>query len=171
MLSAVTSLADPADPDAIDRLADTLSVLVSGVAGGLVGDAIIVVPREVAAVAAVAEATGAVLVVIAGGNPYAAGAAVARRDWILCLEAGDVPAEGWIRTLDRFVGMARPDVGIGRLTRPAPLRTRLLAAVEGVIGARTVRAGDVVRREDLVAGASAGRRLRIRALNGRIDRS
>lgn len=132
MLSAVTSLADPADPDAIDRLADTLSVLVSGVAGGLVGDAIIVVPREVAAVAAVAEATGAVLVVIAGGNPYAAGAAVARRDWILCLEAGDVPAEGWIRTLDRFVGMARPDVGIGRLTRPAPLRTRLLAAVEGV---------------------------------------
>lgn len=170
MLSAVTFLADPADPDAIDRLADTLSVLVSGVAGGLVGDAIIVVPREIASVAAVAEATGAVLVSLSNGNPFAAGAAVARREWILCLEAGDVPAEGWIRTLDRFVGMAKPEIGIGRLHRPAPLRTRLLASIEGAVGARTVRAGDVVRRDDLVARSGMAR-LRVRTLNGRIDRS
>lgn len=119
MLSAVTYLADPAEPDAIDRLADTLSVLVSGVAGGLVGDAVIVAGRESEAVAAVAEATGATLVLHRGGNPYAAGAVAARRDWILCLEAGDVPAEGWIRTLDRFVGTARPETALGRLHRPA----------------------------------------------------
>lgn len=171
MLSAVTLLDDPANPDAIDRLADTLSVLVSGVAGGLVGDAIIVVPREAPAVATVAEATGAVLVVDAGGAPFAAGAALARRDWILCLEAGDVPAEGWIRTLDRFVGMAKPEIGIGRLDRPAPLRTRFLARLEGLIGARGVRAGDVVRREDLLGRSGRAGRLRIRILNGRIDRS
>ncbi|MCJ2012109.1 hypothetical protein [Methylobacterium sp. J-076] len=168
MLSAVTYLADPADPDAIDRLADTLSVLVSGVAGGLVGDAIIVVPGQVSAVAAVAEATGAVLVPHRGGNPFATGAAVARRDWILCLEAGDVPAEGWIRTLDRFVGTAKAEIGIGRLHRGASLRTRLLAGMEGVVGARAARAGDVVRRADLAAGP--GQRLRVRTLNGRIDR-
>jgi len=77
MLSAVTYLADPAEPDAIDRLADTLSVLVSGVAGGLVGDAVIVAGRESEAVAAVAEATGATLVLHRGGNPYAAGAVAA----------------------------------------------------------------------------------------------
>ncbi len=171
MLSAVTLLADPADPDAIDRLADTLSVLVSGVAGGLVGDAIIVVPREAPAVATVAEATGAVLVTHAGGAPFAAGATRARRDWILCLEAGDVPAEGWIRTLDRFIGMAKPEIGIGRFHRTAPLRTRLLARVEGVIGARGVKAGDVVRKEDLLGRSGRTGRLRVRALNGRIDRS
>lgn len=171
MLSAVTLLDDPADPDAIDRLADTLSALVSGVAGGLVGDAIIVVPREAPGVETVAEATGAVLVIHDGGAPFAAGAAHARRDWILCLEAGDVPAEGWIRTLDRFVGMAKADIGIGRLHRAAPLRTRLLARIEGVVGARGVRAGDVVRKDDLLGRSGRSGRLRIRTLNARIDRS
>ena len=62
MLSAVISLTDPAAPDAIDRLADTLSALVSGVAAGLVGDAVIVTAAASEAVATVAEATGAALV-------------------------------------------------------------------------------------------------------------
>ncbi|MBE7198755.1 MAG: hypothetical protein INR70_13280 [Parafilimonas terrae] len=171
MLSAVTYLADPGDPDAIDRLADTLSVLVSGVAAGLVGDAVIVAPGETGAVETVAEATGAALVPYAGGNPFVLGAARARREWILCLEAGDMPAEGWIRTLDRFVGMARPGTGLGRLRRTAPLGIKLLASVEGLIGTRTVRAGDVVRREVLLGDPAAGGRLRVRPLNGRIDRS
>jgi hypothetical protein len=171
MLSAVTYLADPADPDAIDRLADTLSVLVSGVAGGVVSDAVIVAPGEIASVAAVADATGAELVPHAGGNPFVAGAAVARRDWILCLEAGDIPAEGWIRTLDRFVGTARPEIGLGRLRRPVSLSLRLVTAVEGVLGARSVRAGDVVRRASLTGGALPPGGLRVRMLNGRIDRA
>ncbi|GAN47412.1 hypothetical protein ACXR8U_19955 [Methylobacterium radiotolerans] len=172
MLSAVTYLADPAEPDAIDRLADTLSVLVSGVAGGLVGDAVIVAGRESEAVAAVAEATGATLVLHRGGNPYAAGAVAARRDWILCLEAGDVPAEGWIRTLDRFVGTARPETALGRLHRPAGgWLGRLVRRAETVAGARQARAGDVVRREALRAeGAFAGR-LKVRPLIARIERA
>ncbi|MGH1592175.1 hypothetical protein ACRBEV_32100 [Methylobacterium phyllosphaerae] len=172
MLSAVTYLADPADPDAIDRLADTLSVLVSGVAGGLVGDAVIVSGRASEAVAAVAEATGATLVLQGNGNPYAVGAAAARRDWVLCLEAGDVPAEGWIRTLDRFVGTARPETGLGRLHRPAAgwlgtVRNR----VEALAGARQARAGDVVRRDVLRAGAVFAPRLKVRPLIARIERA
>lgn len=172
MLSAVTYLTDPADPDAIDRLADTLSVLVSGVAGGLVGDAVIVVDGGSDAVAAVAEATGATLVLRRGGNPYTVGAAVARRDWILCLEAGDVMAEGWIRTLDRFVGTARPETGLGRLHRPAAgWRSRLVGRIESLAGARRARAGDVVRRETLRAGAVFAPRLKVRPLIARIDRT
>ncbi|MGE8128080.1 hypothetical protein ACQKQD_13990 [Methylobacterium sp. NPDC080182] len=172
MLSAVTYLAEPADPDAIDRLADTLSVLVSGVAGGLVGDAVIVAGRESEAVAAVAEATGATLVLHRGGNPYAAGAAAARRDWILCLEAGDVPAEGWIRTLDRFVGTARPETALGRLHRPAGRWLgRLVRRAETVVGARQARAGDVVRREALRAEGTFAGRLKVRPLIARIERA
>lgn len=172
MLSAVTYLADPADPDAIDRLADTLSVLVSGVAGGLVGDAVIVTGSDSEAVAAVAEATGATLVRHQGGHPYCAGAGAARRDWILCLEAGDVPAEGWIRTLDRFVGTARPEIGIGRLRRPAAgWLARITGRIETLVGARHARAGDVVRREALRAGAIFSPRLKVRPLIGRIDRA
>jgi len=171
MLSAVTYLADPADPDAIDRLADTLSVLVSGVAGGLVGDAVIVTDEESEAASAIADATGATLVLHRSGSPYAAGAAEARRDWVLCLEAGDVPAEGWIRTLDRFVNTARPETGLGRLHRPAMgWRGRLVGRVESVTGARRARAGDVVRREALRAGAVFAPRLKVRPLIARIDR-
>jgi hypothetical protein len=172
MLSAVTYLADPADPDAIDRLADTLSVLVSGVAGGLIGDAVIVSGSESEAVAAVAEATGASLVLHRGGNPYAAGAAAARRDWILCLEAGDVPAEGWIRTLDRFVGTARPETALGRLHRTAAgWLERLVGRLESVMGARQARAGDVVRREALRSGGPFAARLKVRPLIARIERA
>ncbi|MBE7245118.1 MAG: hypothetical protein INR63_09210 [Actinomycetospora chiangmaiensis] len=172
MLSAVTYLADPAHPDAIDRLADTLGVLVSGVAGGLIGDAVIVSSCASEAVSAVAEATGATLVVHAGGSPYTAGAALARRDWILCLEAGDVPAEGWIRTLDRFVGTARPETGLGRLRRPAAgWRAHLVGRVEMVTGARQARAGDVVRRDALRSGPAFAARLKVRPLIARIDRA
>ena len=162
MLSAVTYLADPADPDAIDRLADTLSVLVSGVAGGLIGDAVIVTGRESEAVTAVAEATGATLVLHRDGNPYAAGAAAARRDWVLCLEAGDVLGEGWIRTLDRFVGTARPEIGLGRLHRPAAGWRRRLVGRDR--GPGRCPAGPGWRRR--AAGGAAGRERPSRLASG-----
>ena len=138
MISALTYVARPADPDAIDRLADTLSALVSGVAAGLVGDAVIVTAMACEAIDTVAEATGATVVVRPRGvSPWVAGAKVARRDWVLCLEAGDVPAEGWIRSIDRFVGTVRPEVSLARLRRPhAGLPQRLAAKGERVIGVR-----------------------------------
>lgn len=171
MLSAVISLADPAAPDAIDRLADTLSVLVSGVAAGLVGDAVIVTAAASGAVATVAEATGAALVLHPGGDPFAAGAGLARRGWVLCLEAGDVPAEGWIRALDRFIGTAKPETGLGRLRRPAAgWRGLARAPIEALAGAGRARAGDVVRREVLRTGAAFKPRLKVRRLIARIDR-
>lgn len=171
MLSAVTYLADPAAQDAIDRLADTLSALVAGVAAGLVGDAVIVTGAPSEAAATVAEATGAAILLHPGAGPYTAGAGLARRDWILCLEAGDVPAEGWIRTVDRFIGTARAETGLGRLRRPAAgWRTRALAPIEALVGTRTARAGDVVRRDMLRADAVFAPRLKVRRLIARIDR-
>ena len=95
----------------------------------------------------------------------------ARRDWVLCLEAGDVPAEGWIRTLDRFIGTARPEIGLGRLRRPhAALPTRIAARSERVVGVRRPRAGDVVRRDRLLGGPTLSPRLRPRWLPARLDR-
>lgn len=173
MISAVTYLARPGDPDSIDRLADTLSALVAGVAAGLIGDAVIVVGRSDDGVATVADATGAALVIPAPGqSPWQAGARVARRDWILCLEAGDVPGEGWIRTLDRFVGTARADTRFGRLRRAqAGIAERLAARRDGVIGVREARAGDLVRRDRLLAGPVFSPRLRVRMLLARIERA
>ncbi len=63
--------------------------------------------------------------------------------------------------------MAKPEIGIGRLDRPEPLR-RLRNRLDRLFGTRTIRAGDVVRREDL---SGRTKRLRVRALHARIDRS
>ncbi|WP_375455205.1 hypothetical protein [uncultured Methylobacterium sp.] len=173
MISALVFVADPGDADAIDRLADSLGALVGGVAAGLVADAVIVAGSASGAVGTIADATGAVLVVPSrGDDPWAVGAAAARRDWVLCLEAGDVPGDGWIRTLDRFVGTARADASLGRLRRPhAGLVARIAARAEAVVGARAARAGDLVRRERLSAGGTFAPRLRPRRLGARIDRA
>jgi hypothetical protein len=165
MLSALISVARPADPDSVDHLADTLGALVAGVAAGLVGDAVIVVPVANAMIEAVAEATGATVVLRGrGSSPWSAGAKIARRDWVLCLEAGDVPAEGWIRLLDRFIGTARPEVSLA-------LPARLAAGGERVIGVNAPRPGDLVRRERLLAGPKFIRRLKARPLAARLDRA
>lgn len=171
MISGLIHVARPGDPIAIDCLADTLATLVAGVAAGVVGDAVIVAPVETSAVATVAEATGATLVIHPrSATAWAAAARAARRDWVLCLEAGDVPAEGWIRILDRFVGTARPDVALGRLRRlHAGLPSRIAARGETVIGVRVPRAGDLVRRDRLLAGSFFNPRLRPRRLPARID--
>ena len=97
----------------VEALGVTLSALVSGVADGLVGDAVIVSPVSSPAVERVANAAGAVLVV-SGEDPWRAGAAKARRDWILCLDAGDVPREGWLRTLERFAATCPLERRFGR---------------------------------------------------------
>lgn len=172
MISGLIHVARPGDALAVDRLADSLAALVAGVAAGLVGDAVIVVPTSTEAIEAVAEATGATLVVrTRGASPWTAGARIARREWVLCLEAGDVLAEGWIRTLDRFIGMARPDVALGRLRRPhTRLPIRLAARGEAVVGVSRPRPGDLVRRDRLLAEPTFSPRLRPRRLSARIDR-
>lgn len=172
MISGLIHVSRPSDPIAVDRLADTLAALVAGVAAGLVGDAVIVVPEVTAAIETVAEATGATLVARKrGASPWSAGARAARREWVLCLEAGDVPAEGWIRTLDRFIGTAGPDIVLGRLRRPhTTLSVRFAARGETVIGVSRPRAGDVVRRQRLIDGSTFSPRIRPRRLPARLDR-
>lgn len=173
MISALIHVARPADPDVIDQLADTLGALVAGVAAGLVGDAVIVAATHDDALDAVAEATGARLVIRAdAATPWSAGAGVARREWVLCLDAGDVPAEGWIRILDRFIGTARGDVVLARLRRPhTGLPARIVARGETVIGVRGPRAGDLVRRDRLLAAPTFSPRLNARKLVARLDRA
>lgn len=173
MITGLIHVARPSDTVAIECLADTLSALVAGVAAGLVGDAVIVTGATCSALDTVAEGSGATLVVRPlGADPWSAGARAARREWLLCLEPGDIPAEGWIRALDRFVGTARPDMALGRMRRAhSALPARIAARGEGVIGAARPRAGDVVRRERLLTGLPFSPRLKVRALPARLDRA
>lgn len=148
-----------------EALALTLSALVPGVVEGLIGDAVVLARRTDRDIAIVAEATGAAFVTVApGDDPWRAGAALGRREWVLCLEDGDVPAEGWVRALDRFVSTSPKDRGFGRLTRrPATLGARLSGLVEAGFGARQVRAGDLVHQSLLRQGMRAMRPVRLAA--------
>jgi hypothetical protein len=110
-------------------------------------------------IASAAEAVGATLVV-AGRGEWAPAAQIAKRDWLLCLDDGDMPSDGWIRTLERFVALSPPSRRFGRLERrPRSLSERLRA----LVAPKSVRAGDLVRRSVLTDLRAPGRPVRIGA--------
>lgn len=146
-----------------EALAVTLSALVPAVAAGLVGDAIILSEQDDEILSKVADAVGATLVVAKGAS-WNAGAQAARRDWLLCLDDGDIPQEGWIRTLDRFVSLSGPERGLARLRRR---RRGVLGAVSNLLGRSSVRAGDLVHRRVLTNEVKARAAVRLAA---RIER-
>jgi hypothetical protein len=143
-----------------EALAATLSALVPAVAVGLVGDAVILADRQDDTLAKVADAVGATLVVAERGS-WTEGARVARRDWLLCLDDGDIPQEGWIRVLDRFVALSRPEQGLARMRRR---RAGLLSAFTNLIAGSRVRGGDLVHRQVLMSEVRGRMPVRLSAI-------
>lgn len=127
-----------------EALAATLSALVPAVAAGLIGDAVILAGNQDEVLAKVADAAGASLV---EGIVWKDGVKAARREWLLCLDDGDIPQEGWIRVLDRFVGLAKPEQGLARMRRQ---RAGLMSAISSLLAGSSVRAGDLVHRRVLM---------------------
>ena len=142
-----------------EALAVTLSALIPAVTAGLVGDAVILSERQDDILATVADAAGATLIVAEDAS-WQAGAGAARRDWLLCLDDGDIPQEGWIRVLDRFVALSGPEQGLARMRRRqagvARALTNLFADVK-------VRAGDLVHRRVLMNEVRARMPVRLSA--------
>lgn len=147
MITAIVQAAGSGVRPGTEALAATLSSLVPGVADGLVADAVVVAEAGDAGAARLAEAAGAAhLALTAGGDPWRLAAPLARRDWLLCLDAGDVPREGWITVLDRFLA-GRPSMRLARLGRARPTAgERLIGWRDRVLGADAPRAGDLVHR-------------------------
>jgi hypothetical protein len=61
----------------------------------------------------------------------------------LCLDDGDIPQEGWIRVLDRFVALSRPERGLARMRRQ---RAGMINALVNLFAPSSVRGGDLVHR-------------------------
>ena len=131
----------------VEALALTLAALVPGVVEGLVGGAVVLTRGAPEGADAVADAMGATLARLApGDDPWATGAGLARCDWLLCLTAGDVPSEGWIRAAERFLATAGGDGRrIGRLARPwRPFPDGLRRLGDGRLWPARIGAGDLV---------------------------
>ena len=138
-----------------EALAVTLSALVPAVADGLVADAIILTATRDEAIAGVAEAAGATLVV-APVLSWQDAAERARHRWLLCLEDGDVPQEGWIRALDRFVSVNGERYSRALLRRRQGPLAAIRASARALWAPTIIRAGDLVRRDFVLGSAKSG---------------
>ncbi|NIX76727.1 glycosyltransferase family 2 protein [Microvirga terricola] len=133
-----------------EALAVTLSALVPAVAAGLVGDAVVLAANQDDTIAKVVDAAGATLI----DGSWAQGARTARRDWLLCLEDGDIPQEGWIQALERFAAFGKPEQR-GRFKRRRRPVEAALQFVLGLFGRDATRAGELVHKRVLLGEVKA----------------
>lgn len=155
MLSAIIRSPGPPEP-----LAATLAVLIAAVTEGFVGHAVVVAPPGTTDVAALADATGADLVFAADCEAWALGAAAARGDWVLLLDAGDIPDIHWVRSVERHLLLS------GQMPALLPRGGMVDALVERVArlaGPRTLAAGIVATRAQASAGVLAATPARLSA--------
>lgn len=130
-------------------LAATLSVLVPAVAEGFLGHAVIVDPAGNLEIERIADATGA-RYLSGGGEAWQRGAGEARGDWIVLLDAGDVPQTHWVETAERHLLLASGQPALIPLEGGvASLRERAAVAFAG----RQLRPGLILPK----AVAQAGR--------------
>ncbi|MCU4179038.1 glycosyltransferase family 2 protein [Bosea sp. BH3] len=135
--------------DSARALAATLSILIPAVAEGFLGHAVIVDAAGAPEIESIADTTGASYLHASPAEAWRQGAAAARGEWLLLLDAGDVPQAHWAQVVERHLLIA-PE-------RPAllPLRSaagslRERAAIS--FGARRLRAGLVVPKAAVLAG-------------------
>ncbi|MCU0885747.1 MAG: hypothetical protein MUC44_12540 [Beijerinckiaceae bacterium] len=141
-------------------LAVTLAALVPAVAEGLVSHAVVVLFGADADGERIADAMGAT-VIQAGSAPWREAATIARGEWVVLLEAGDAPDQGWITAIERHL---LQQAALRRL--PAFLPVRGLAAglkerAALLLGSRRLRSGLIAPRTMIAAGTALPAPLRL----------
>jgi hypothetical protein len=144
-----------------EALAATFAVLIPAVAGGVIGHAVVIDAGGDATVARLADETGASYVAAKNGEAWTSGVAEARGDWVMLLEAGDLPEPQWAPSIERHLMTAA--------TTPALMPLRGMAAALREWGAislrsRGVRAGLIAPKTQILSGrlARSPRRLTVR---------
>ncbi|WP_026381513.1 glycosyltransferase family protein [Afifella pfennigii] len=140
MLSAVI-----AQPEEAQHLARSLAALVPAAIEGMVREALVVGDRPSAEMQAVAEEAGAEFIACARME---AALKTARGDWLLLMEGGARPVEGWIGEVREFLALS--EGGAARFT-PAGSRLQRLSAMFD--RPRALRRGLLIRREEAVLAA------------------
>ncbi|MBN9444990.1 glycosyltransferase family A protein [Bosea sp. (in: a-proteobacteria)] len=110
-------------PGSAHALAATFSVLIPAVADGFLGHAVVVDTRGENDLERIADATGASYLRAGAAEAWQGGAAAARGDRLLLLDAGDVPQLHWVEAVERHL-LTAPGIpallplrGLGRSLR------------------------------------------------------
>ena len=134
-------------------LAATFAALIPAVAEGFLGHAVIVDTVGAPDFERVADTTGASYLRTGQAEAWQSGAAAARGDRLVLLEAGDVPQAHWVQAVERHL-LVTPDVPALIPLRAVGAALRERAAMS--LAARRLRSGLVLTR----AMALEGRLLR-----------
>lgn len=150
-------------------LAATLGALIEGVTAGLVGHAVVVAPggEKARDILRLAEATGADLLAASSraDADWRAAAGLARGEWLLFLEAGEMFESGWPSALERhaIAGFGRPARalrgGLAGLLERAFVAMRPARPASGVIMAKEALLGPMARPSPALALPLRRRRL------------
>lgn len=142
-------------------LAATFSVLIPAVADGFLGHAVVIDAVGDGEIERLADSTGASYLRSSGTEGWHLGAAEARGDWLVLLDAGDVPQAHWAQAVDRHL-LLHPELPALIPSRGVAGSLRERAAIS--FGPRRLRAGLVVAKGLVLAGRLGGapRRLAVR---------
>jgi hypothetical protein len=149
-------------------LAATLSSLVPAVAEGLVSHAVVIVPAADAAAERIADAMGAT-VINPGTGRWQAAATMARGDWVLLLDAGEMPGHGWIAAIERHLLQQSSERQRPALLPAAGAAAALRERLALLMGANNLRTGLVSPRRRVAEGTSGGAPVRLSVARDRID--
>lgn len=152
MLAAVISATGP-----VSALGATFAALIPGVTHGLLGHAVVLDPATDSEIERISEATGAGYI---AGNDWLDGINAARGEWLLLLEAGDLPAIHWPAVVDRHLQVAAAQAAL--LPRAGWFAS--LAERSG----RALRPGLVLPRSMALTGRSSGTIRRLQASRERV---
>lgn len=141
-------------------LAATLALLIPAVAEGVVGHAVLVGDAEDDVAVRFADETGASYVRAGPAAAWRSGAEAARGDWLLLLDAGDLPEPHWLAGIERHLLAAPGAPALLPLSGFGALPERLALLLAG----RAIRAGLLAPKPQILAGrlARVPRRLRVR---------
>lgn len=138
-------------------LAATFSVLIPAVAEGVLGHAVVIDPTSSPEIARIADETGAAYVTITAGAGWQTGAVQARGEWLVLLDAGDLPEPHWTQGVERHLLLAA--------SRPAlmPLSGAWTLTELGsvLLGPRRLRPGLIAPKSQIESGRLRGRPRRL----------
>jgi hypothetical protein len=138
-------------------LGATFATLIPGVTHGLLGHAVVLDPAGASEIERLAEAVGAGFV---AGDDWLDGIGAARGEWLMLLDAGDLPGINWPAAVERHLQVAP--------TRASLLPREGWAASLAERFGRGLRPGLVLPRDMARAGRVAGRVRRLQAIRERV---
>ena len=147
-----------------------MSVLVPAVAEGLISHAVVMLPGSGADSERIADAMGATIMKSTGvaERDWQDAARIARGDWVLLLDAGEVPGQGWIGCIERHL-MLQTSASNRSAILPLARMDGFIERIGLMFARRKASSGMVAPRSQIMAGVRVRKPVRLPVLRYRMQ--